>query len=73
MTCGTCKHLAVPPNAKGRRVVYKHRVYPCTATVEQPLLPVCMTMGYGFKWPPARSHMAPDYGDGCPLHEPVNR
>jgi hypothetical protein len=64
-SCRTCIFLNVPPNAAGKIVARKHSVYPCTAAVEQPMLPACMTKVYGFRWPISRSHMGPDEGQEC--------
>lgn len=70
--CRTCKYLDVPPDAAGRIVPRKQFTYPCAAPIlsaEAIGLPRSVTAGTGsFHWPPAKSHMLPDWGEGCPAY-----
>jgi len=69
MTCRTCKHLFVPNDKAGRRVVRKDNSYECTVKVVMPLLPESVTGACGFKWPPSRSWMSGNQGENCPKWE----
>jgi len=69
MTCRTCKHLKVQPDAAGRIVPRKANAYRCGAMEEvpPPVLPHSVTRGRDFRWPPHSRYMTPDEGEGCPL------
>lgn len=69
MACRTCKHLNVPFNKAGRRIVRKEKYYPCTVEVIKPLLPDSITKSYDFRWPPSRSYISGDSGENCPKYE----
>ena len=65
MTCRTCTYLQVSFNSAGKRAPRSGSTYPCTVIVEPPVLPASMKM----RWPPARSHMEPNDGKGCPFYK----
>lgn len=69
MTCRHCQHLDVTLDKLGRRRVRTDSVHRCTAPeVPRPIVPCSVEAAYdGFKWPPDRSFMRGDQGDGCPL------
>jgi hypothetical protein len=71
MTCGTCRHLVVPPDKSGRRRLHDGSAYICGFDVDLPKFPACITDSFGFRWPLSRSYMARDDGAGCPCHEPL--
>jgi hypothetical protein len=73
--CKTCRHLAVQPNAAGKRVVRRDGAYLCTAPLpEMPNLPASVTEAYG--WTDLsmrhRSYMTGDRGTNCPTWEPLS-
>lgn len=64
--CGTCTHLAVPPNARGVVSPRKGNAYRCRAPVPEPMFPESVRKAYGFQWPPSKSSMEPHDGVTCP-------
>ena len=69
--CGTCKHLDVPLDKAGRRVVRDH-AYPCVWYVERPRLPDSVTRAYIFCIPlnqDGRRRMLGTDGTNCPCYE----
>jgi hypothetical protein len=68
-SCKTCKHLAVPPDARGRIVVRKERAYECRVIVQMPMLPDSVARSHSFRWPPERQWMSGDAGTLCPTWE----
>ncbi len=72
MTCKTCKWMDVPLTANGRRVVRKDSCFPCTVPIgDPPPLPSSVTRSFqNVSWPPHRSWVSGESGEGCPLHEP---
>ena len=69
MTCRTCKFLDVPPDSRGRIVPRLGNAYACRFPIPDAHgLPHSAFKSYGFKWPPSKTRMRPDDGDGCPQH-----
>lgn len=68
MSCKTCQHFDVEPDAAGRIVIRKKRGYRCLAP--EPPLPACITSRFDYRWPPARWFVTADGGIGCPCFEP---
>lgn len=63
MRCRTCKFLNVAPNKAGRIVPQPRKMYECLYVIPKPTdIPACIRLD----WPPNRSWMAPDSGEGCP-------
>jgi hypothetical protein len=71
--CRTCKHLDVPIDKAGRRVVRKDRAYLCVIDLEPPRLPDSVTRGW--TWYPIqlaktqRKGMCGEEGTNCPCYE----
>lgn len=78
MTCRTCKHLKVAPDKDGKIRPRKGKRYQCGVEVPplQPL-PACINVSdrdwQGVKWPPSRSWMQVDSGEGCTFHQQRDR
>jgi hypothetical protein len=74
MTCRTCNHYGVRPDADGKVRMRKHGVSPCLSPVAKTahLLPASITKAYGYREPTERDRkfMQPDDGEGCPVREP---
>ena len=68
MTCRTCKHLCIEPDKAGRIVVHMPDAWPCDAPATEPILPASITDRYGWHWPPSRTYMSLDRGEGCPSY-----
>ena len=68
MTCKSCKHTDVTPDALGRYVMRRNHAYLCTVEVPTPKLPYSVASHYSFRWPPARSYVNSASGEGCPLY-----
>lgn len=66
--CGSCRHMIVPPDAAGRRVIRKDKAYTCGYKVEWPTLPQSITGAHGHRLPTA-SYVWQDYGTSCPVWE----
>lgn len=65
MACKDCKFMAVPPNAAGRRVIYKDRAYKCVAPEPiWPAIPACIEAPKTH-----RNWVWSDAYDGCPTFE----
>lgn len=73
MTCRHCDNLVVMPDKSGRRVPRKNYAYTCGAGFDEPKLPHCVTKAHGWRWPPSRTKMMPDSGEGCPMFTPVKK
>lgn len=73
MSCRTCKHLSVPLNKAGKKVIRKNDTYQCIVTIPAILLPDSITKSYGFQDPAkaSRRFMSPDEGTRCPFHENI--
>lgn len=70
MSCRNCKWLDVGLNAAKRRVVYQRNAYRCVVPeTPMPAFPISVTRAVGFSWPPSRSHMSADDGEGCQQFE----
>jgi hypothetical protein len=68
MTCKTCKHLDVPLDSLGRRVV-RQRTYRCLVPwPSPPHVADCFSYSN-----PTRRYMAGDDGANCPAHEPITK
>lgn len=67
--CGTCRFLAVLPDAAGRTVVRPRCVYQCTAIVSLSPLPDSVTHCYGYSQAIGRRLMCGDEGSTCPTYE----
>ena len=63
--CRYCEHLFVPTTPSGRRVVYRERIYTCKAEIADVALPWSVTSAYQFEWPPRKTPVQPDDGEGC--------
>lgn len=68
-TCRECRWLTVAPDRAGRRVVRRGMMYACAAPLPHCPLPHSVTEYFAFNWPPRRTRMAGDGGDGCPTWE----
>ncbi len=69
MTCRTCKFLDVAPDSRGRIVPRAGNGYACRYLIPDAHgLPHSATRAYGFLWPPIKTRMQPDDGEGCPQH-----
>lgn len=70
MSCRTCHHYGVLPDADGKVRVRRNSVSPCLAPIPDisALLPHSVTKHYGWSPPKAGRYMSPDDGGGCPLH-----
>jgi hypothetical protein len=67
--CGTCRHLEIQPDAKGRRIARKGRAYWCLWPTPKHSWPVSVTRARGWSVPGApnsRSYMEPTDGADCP-------
>lgn len=69
--CGTCRHLAVPPDRSGRIVPRAANAYRCTYAVVWPALPDAITDSRGgvALLERFRRHMEPRDGVTCPTWE----
>ena len=67
--CRTCKHLNVPLDKAGRRVVRNDRGYTCLAVIEEPRVPDSVKKHYGWSWPPPHGWVSGDDGTNCPCYE----
>lgn len=64
MSCKACIHLGVTPDARGRIRVLPRVPYRCMAPApELPALPIAFR---DVRWPPSRSAVWADMGEGCP-------
>jgi hypothetical protein len=66
--CKNCGWLNVPPLNNGKIRVYGHDSYKCTVPIPEIKLPHSVTKAYGFSWPPRKTFMQGDEGEGCPCH-----
>ncbi len=70
--CGTCKHLDVPLDKAGRRVVQKDRAYLCGIDLGPPRLPDSVTKAFSCHIPLSKTHrkgMCGEEGTNCPCYE----
>lgn len=68
MTCRTCKHLKVEPDAAGRIIPRKGKAYECNVEIPCPTVPESVTKSLQWKWPPAKKWMEPRDGENCPTY-----
>jgi hypothetical protein len=69
VTCRTCKFLDVLPDSRGRIIPRANKGYRCLYPIPADhALPASVTIYFRFQWPPTKSSMAPDDGEGCPQH-----
>jgi hypothetical protein len=69
MSCRQCRYLDVPPDKLGRVTARKDKAYRCTVELPPPLVPVSVSKSYGWRWPPSRSAMSANDGEGCPFYD----
>ena len=69
MTCKSCKHTDVTPDARGRYVMRRNHSYRCTVEFPAPLLPYSVAKHYSFRWPPSRVLVDSTFGKGCPFYQ----
>lgn len=70
--CRTCKHLNVPLDNAGRRVVRKDRLYLCVIDLEPPRLPDSVTKSFWCHIPLSKTQrkgMFGEEGTNCPCYE----
>jgi hypothetical protein len=70
--CRTCKHLDVPLDKAGRRVVRKDRLYMCVIDLEPPRLPDSVARAFGLRIPLAKTQrkgMRGEEGTNCPCYD----
>lgn len=75
MTCRTCSHYQVEPDADGKVRMRRDKVSRCGATIPDlaAILPHSITKTFDWRQPKVGRFMAPDDGAGCPLHTPRAR
>jgi hypothetical protein len=72
--CGSCKCLDVPLDKRGRRVVSKRWLSPCTVPIpNEPPLPDSIRLHRLWKWPPAKVWMRKGDGKNCLTYEARTR